>query len=116
MFVNSLVALEAWLESASKNMFTGIEDHNAWIRGMGGDPSEMMKSDAEFLEYLTTVVRSARSETYPLWGSLIALLPTGPVKTDAEGHFAAGCDSIGLKTGAVVADWVPIEEEDAVAS
>jgi hypothetical protein len=105
-FVDSLVALGARLRVAAKSVIIDVDDYNSWVAGTGGDSSEKM-SESEHFKTLISAIKEVRLQTYPLWASLIALLPPGPVKTDAENRFREGCASVGLDTRDVDAEWVP---------
>lgn len=108
VFVNSIVALESRLRVASKSVID-LDDYNKWVSDIGGDSSEKM-SESEYFKDIIETIREVRLQTYPLWASLIALLPPGPVKAEAENRFREGCASVGLDTNDVIADWVPLAE------
>ena len=101
--VDLLIATEAILVGAKKSVIDR-EDYNRWVREIGGDSSETM-TVGEHLASCLEIVQKVRKETYPMWSSLIDLLPDGMTKEQATQKLRSGCKSVGLDTGDVLPDW-----------
>jgi hypothetical protein len=106
--IDLLTATEALLDVAARQVIVDRHGYNAWVTSTGGSSDEGM-SENEHLAVLLGQVREVRKQTFPLWGSLIALLPPGAVQKQAEERFRLGSGAVGVDTGEVLADWVPVE-------
>jgi hypothetical protein len=102
--VDLLVATECVLVEAAKNVIVNLKDYNDWVISIGGDASEKM-SESEHLSSLIDVIKSTRAKTYPMWASLIDLLPDGATKSQAEQKFIQGCKTVGLDSQEVMPNW-----------
>lgn len=107
-FVGSLMALKATLSVTARQIVIDLNDYNRRIAESGGSPEAGM-TESEHFQLLVDTVRQIRQETYPIWGTLIALLPPGPTKQDATRKFRTGCATVGLDTTDVLVDWTTPE-------
>ena len=81
-----------------------VDEYNAWVLEIGGDQSEKTSSAEQLEEYLE-VIRDLRLRTYPLWSSLIDLLPDGEVAREARQKYADGLRSFQLDSSTVEPNW-----------
>jgi hypothetical protein len=104
VIIDLLVAARAIVEVAAKDLIVNRDDYNKWVLSTGGDASEKMSED-EHLASLIGSVSSVRLKIYPLWSSLISLLPDGATKKQAEEKLLNGCRTVGIDTSEIAPDW-----------
>lgn len=102
--INLIVACESILVVAAKNTIASRADYNKWVSDIGGDAGEKM-TEGEHLAALLNTIRTVRLYTYPMWYSLIDILPDGATKAQAEQKLRAGCETVGLDTAEITPDW-----------
>jgi hypothetical protein len=108
--VDLLVAAEATLEVASREMVVERDDYNRWVLGTGGGNEEKMSED-EHLASLVETVRNVRLKTLPIWSSLIDLLPDGATKAQADEKLRSGYKTVGLDGLDTMPDWQVVSEQ-----
>lgn len=105
--IDLLLSLQSMLKSAGDQFreVPEVKAYSAWVWETGVRSSEYTTPQEQLEDYLK-VVRELRRRTYPIWSSLIDLLPDGLVRTEAESKFASGLKSVGLDSLSVEPDWV----------
>jgi hypothetical protein len=81
-----------------------LSDYNAWVLDIGGEANEKMTDEEHRLEYVK-VIRDLRVKTYPLWESIIDLLPAGNVLQSATESLQLGRKGLGLDQSEVEQPW-----------
>ena len=81
-----------------------LSDYNAWVLNIGGEANEKMTDEEHRLEYVK-VIRDLRVKTYPLWESIIDLLPAGNVLQGATECLQVGRKGLGLDQSEVEQPW-----------
>ena len=101
-----LLALSSILKATRDQIaqLPSVDDYNKWVLEIGGDESEKTSS-AEQLEEYFEAIRGLRLRTYPLWSSLIDLLPDGEVAREARQKYAGGLRSFQLDSSTVEPNW-----------
>jgi hypothetical protein len=114
--VDLLVAAQSIIEVAAKNVIVDLDAYNKRVSEPGGNSSKPMTQEEHFRSVIW-VVREVREQTYPLWSSLVALLPEGEVKSRAEEHLRVGCRDVRLDSGDIAPDWqvFPLEERSSAS-
>lgn len=104
--VDMLLSLRSSLKWARDEFvkIPDVEKYNTWTREIGGDSGEGMTSHEQLQEYFR-VIQQTRMRTYPIWQTLIDLLPAGNVKTEAETKFAQGLKTVEVDSASVESDW-----------
>jgi len=102
--IDLIVAVESNISVAAKNVIESRDNHNRWVREIGGEAGEKM-TESEHLASLVETIRNVRRDTYPMWYSLIDLLPDGATKGQAEQNLRNGCKTVGLDTEEITPDW-----------
>lgn len=103
--VDLIAAAESIIEVGAKDLIVDRHDYNNYVWQTGGNGK---MSEAEHLATLTGSVKSIRAKTYPLWSTLIDMLPEGFTKKEAEGRLAEGCRTVGLDSSNIEPKWEPI--------
>jgi hypothetical protein len=110
--IDLIVAAESIMDVAARELIVDRDDYNRWVRDIGGGADEKM-SEEEHLASLVEKVREVRRKTYPIWSSLIDLLPEGSTKDLAQQKLKAGYQTVGLDGLDVMPDWQIMVENNA---
>jgi hypothetical protein len=110
--VDLLVAMESVIDVAARNVLVSRDEYNAWVINTGGNADEKMSED-EHLAALVDIIRNVRRDTYPLWYSLIDLLPEGVTKTQAEQKLKQGCKTVEMDTGDITPNWQIVSAQNS---
>jgi hypothetical protein len=103
VLVDMLLAIKGMVQDARSGflMIPNIAIYNA----MSDNKDDEEMTSSEQLEQYFTVIRQLRLQTYPIFESLIDLVPGGFVKTRAQEQFAQGLKTVQLDSSAVEANW-----------
>jgi hypothetical protein len=107
--VDILLAISTKLRQADGEFLNvpDLEKYNAWVLNIGGDASEKMTAEEHLQKYIE-VIRSLRQNTYPLWESIIDLLPDGEVSKEAVQCLKNGRKSVELDSAETEPKWIVI--------